>query len=255
MKRLIVVADNSLIVGAIRTGLRDSRELKLLGYINPSNASARMIADAGAEVVLVDEADDSKQAIALIRRIKEEHDHITVIVLTVQMDAEWLPHALEAGASAVISKTVHPGALSTLLEESLNEHIVHAPADLTGENAAHGTVATEHSSLTERELEILQLVASGATNGEIARRLWITEQTVKFHVSNIYRKLDVTNRTEACHYAHVNHLGFAPSGSGGLARPAAINSLNRDPVAGEDSEAGLGEGRLDGSGRTDAGAG
>ena len=73
-----------------------------------------------------------------------------------------------------------------------------------------GAVATEHSSLTERELEILQLVASGATNADIARQLWITQQTVKFHVSNVYRKLDVGNRTEACHYAHVNGLVATP---------------------------------------------
>ena len=67
-------------------------------------------------------------------------------------------------------------------------------------------MATEHSALTERETEILRFVASGATNAEIARELWITQQTVKFHVSNVYRKLDVGNRTEACHYAHVNGL-------------------------------------------------
>ena len=67
-------------------------------------------------------------------------------------------------------------------------------------------MATEHSTLTDRESEILRFVASGATNAEIARQLWITQQTVKFHVSNVYRKLDVANRTEACHYAHVNGL-------------------------------------------------
>ena len=49
-------------------------------------------------------------------------------------------------------------------------------------------------------------MAAGATNGEIARQLWVTEQTVKFHLSNVYRKLDVANRTEASHYAHVNGL-------------------------------------------------
>jgi DNA-binding CsgD family transcriptional regulator len=73
-------------------------------------------------------------------------------------------------------------------------------------NRAPLELATEHFSLTDRELEILHLVASGATNAEIARQLWITQQTVKFHVSNVYRKLDVANRTEACHYAHVNGL-------------------------------------------------
>ncbi len=64
----------------------------------------------------------------------------------------------------------------------------------------------EQTPLTSRELEVLQLVAGGATNGEIAQKLWVTEQTVKFHLSNVYRKLEVGNRTEASHYAHVKGL-------------------------------------------------
>jgi DNA-binding CsgD family transcriptional regulator len=60
--------------------------------------------------------------------------------------------------------------------------------------------------LTARELEILGLVAEGASNSSIARQLWVTEQTVKFHLSNVYRKLGVANRTEASHHAHVNGL-------------------------------------------------
>ena len=60
--------------------------------------------------------------------------------------------------------------------------------------------------LTARELEILGLVAEGASNSSIARQLWVTEQTVKFHLSNVYRKLGVANRTEASHRAHVNGL-------------------------------------------------
>ena len=77
-----------------------------------------------------------------------------------------------------------------------------------------------HSSLTGREFEILSLVASGATNGVIARQLWITQQTVEFHLSNIYRKLGVANRTEACHYAHVN--GIASTVHGAVDRPRRL---------------------------------
>ena len=80
-----------------------------------------------------------------------------------------------------------------------------SPASRGRELRAHA-VATDDCPLTTRELEILQLVARGSTNGEIARRLWVTEQTVKFHLSNIYRKLEVGNRTQASHYAHVNGL-------------------------------------------------
>ena len=71
-------------------------------------------------------------------------------------------------------------------------------------------MAAVETSLTSRELEVLRLVAAGSTNGEIAQKLWVTEQTVKFHLSNVYRKLEVGNRTEASHYAHVNGLLGAP---------------------------------------------
>jgi DNA-binding NarL/FixJ family response regulator len=90
-------------------------------------------------------------------------------------------------------------ALGTMLREVVRGNVVHrferrAPAK------------DSDCPLTLREREILSLVAGGATNGDIARALWVTEQTVKFHLSNTYRKLGVANRTQASHYAHVNHL-------------------------------------------------
>ncbi len=206
MRRVVVVADNPLIVGAIRSGLRESGAFELLGYIDPRKATATRIIQAGAEVVLVDEADGSEPAVALIRALKEQQEEIKVIVLTLRMEGEWLERAFEAGANGAMSKAIHPSALATLVREAVSGHIVHSPARVRSLNRAPVELATEHSSLTDRELEILQLVASGATNAGIARQLWITQQTVKFHVSNVYRKLDVGNRTEACHYAHVNGL-------------------------------------------------
>lgn len=257
MKRLIVVADNSLIVGAIRGGLRDSGGFQLLGYVDARNATVGMIAKAGADVVLMDEADRSEQAITLIRSIKEECNDVTVIVLTVRMEGVWLKQALEAGASGAISKAVHPVALATLVRETLSGHIMHAPRSIAGTETPKA-LAAEHSSLTERELEILQLLALGATNGEIARRLWITQQTVKFHVSNVYRKLDVANRTEACYYAHVNDLieprqslpiPLAPSPG-----PSRLLASESAP-SGEQSSAGVSNGRVDVDARNRVGMG
>ena len=68
------------------------------------------------------------------------------------------------------------------------------------------TNEADEVGLTRREKEILQLVAEGGTNGDVARRLWVTEQTVKFHLANIFRKLDVTNRTQASRWAHAHGL-------------------------------------------------
>jgi len=227
-KRLIVVADNSLIVEAIRSGLHESGMFELLGYTDPYKASARLIAGAGADLVLLDEADRSDRAIALIRSIREELEDVTVIVLTVGMEGEWLRRAFEAGAAGAISKAVHPTALATLVREAMSGHIVHPLSSVAGESKSTQEHVAEQCSLTDRELQILQLVAAGATNSEIARQLWITQQTVKFHVSNIYRKLEVANRTEACHYAHVNGL----VASGESPRLGLVASADGEPVRG-----------------------
>jgi DNA-binding NarL/FixJ family response regulator len=143
----------------------------------------------------------------LIRQIKAADENITVIVLTLAPESAKLDQLFEAGAGAAVSKATHPQALATLIRETLEGRVLHlhksagTPGVSTG-----GTAGAGESVLSGRELEVLRLVAAGSTNGEIARKLWVTEQTVKFHLSNIYRKLEVGNRTEASHYAHMNGL-------------------------------------------------
>jgi DNA-binding NarL/FixJ family response regulator len=206
MKRLALVADNALLLDAVRSGLRDRGMFELLGYVDPHTASAETIIAARPDVVLVDDMNHSEDAIALIRDLHDLDPTVAILVLIVRMQGSWLERALAAGAEGAISKEVHPIALATLVRESMNKHIAHSPATITGGRGEENVAMIAHSALTRRESEILGLVAAGATNGEIARKLWVTEQTVKFHVSNIYRKLGVANRTEACHYAHVNRL-------------------------------------------------
>ena len=84
--------------------------------------------------------------------------------------------------------------------ESTETQTEHAPGASADANAALP------EPLTPRELEILRMVAGGASNGRIAKTLWLAEQTVKYHLSNTYRKLGVANRTQASHYAHVHGL-------------------------------------------------
>jgi DNA-binding NarL/FixJ family response regulator len=207
VKRLVVVADNSLIVEAIAIGLRESGEFKLLGHVNGRTVSSRTIVDALPDVVLVDDMEHSDRTLELIRQVKAERDGIAVIILTMEMDGKWLDAIFDAGAASAISKATHPVALATLLRETISGHVVNVykRVDPVPALPPH-PVAAEDASLTSRELEVLRLVADGSTNGEIARRLWVTEQTVKFHLSNVYRKLEVGNRTEATHYAHINGL-------------------------------------------------
>jgi DNA-binding NarL/FixJ family response regulator len=215
LKRLVVVAENSLIVEALAIGLRKSGEFKLLGHVNGRIAKVSTIVEADPDVVLVDDMECSQRAIDLVREITAECDDVAVIVLTISMEPAWLDAVFEAGATGAISKATHPAALATLVRETVNGNVLHIYNSAVSSRAFRGTgAAAETLPLTSRELEVLQLVAAGSTNGEIARKLWVTEQTVKFHLSNVYRKLDVGNRTEASRYAHLNGLvAVQPAGA------------------------------------------
>jgi DNA-binding NarL/FixJ family response regulator len=205
-KRIVIIADNSLIVEAIRVGLRKSGEFNLVGQAHPGRTSASTVVGARPDVVLLDDTDRSLRVVELIRELRVEDEHLSVIVLSAEMDRDWLEHLFNAGATGAISKCTHPVALATLLRETLNGHIFHKFVGSPTSNSQAEPSASDDLPLTSREIEILQLVAAGATNNDVARKLWVTEQTVKFHLRNIFRKLEVTNRTEASHFAHVNGL-------------------------------------------------
>lgn len=206
VKGLVVVAEDSLIVEAIAIGLRRSGDFNLLAHLDPRSATAQRIIDANPDVVLLDEMESPDQMIELIRQIKSERESIAVIMLTLAPDQAAPDDVFAAGATAVVSKATPPLALATLIRETTAGHLVHPYKPGDSRDALTGTSATDDSLLSGREREVLYLVAAGSTNGEIARKLWVTEQTVKFHLSRIYRKLGVANRTEASNYAHVHGL-------------------------------------------------
>ncbi len=209
MKRLVIVADNSLIVEAIRIGFRKSGEFNCVGHADGRRTSPQTILGACPDVILLDDMNASERALELIREIRaaEGETGSAIIVLSVQMDPEWLEQLFDAGATGVISKATQPVALATLVRETLNGHIFHMFSARPGSREQESaTLSGGVGPLTARELEILKLVAAGATNGEVGRGLWVTEQTVKFHLRNIFRKLGVANRTQASHFAYVNGL-------------------------------------------------
>ena len=200
MKRLMIVADHSFVVQAIRLALRQTAGFQVVGFFDGRGSVRNALQELRPDVVLVDDMQEADNALARLREIAEEAPQAKSMLLTLQMDSDWLEQAFEAGAQAVVSKTVHPVSLGTLLREISHGNVVHRfekrPA----------AVVEDDCPLTDRELEILRLVAEGHTNGRIARELWVTEQTVKFHLSNTYRKLGVANRTEASRYAHLHNL-------------------------------------------------
>ena len=208
--RLVLVADNSLMVEALRAGLRQSGEFNLVGYADTRRTSAAAIVRVHPDAVLLDDADRSGRAIDLIRELTATDSDIAVIVLTLDMSAGWLGRVFDAGATGAISKATHPVALATLLHATLNGHIsLRSASEEPADSEGSDEFDDPDLPLTTREVEILQLVAAGRTNVDVARKLWVTEQTVKFHLRNIYRKLDVANRLAAASFAHANGIQAA----------------------------------------------
>ena len=147
--------------------------------------------------------------IELVRKGNEVVSTLRAIVLSVYDDTKHIDAALAAGAVAYVIKTAHPDDLRSAIRQAFT-HSVYLPGSRPAATQAARVPTEDLPDLTRRELEILQLVAEGHSNTQLAKMLWVTEQTVKFHLSNVYRKLDVANRTEASRWAQLHGLLAAP---------------------------------------------
>ena len=194
MKRVLIMADHTLVVHAIRMALRQTAGFEIAGFVDGRMPAHDPLVSLSPDVILVADMQDPADALARLQEASELAPEAQCLLLTLDMDEERVSAAFDAGADAVVSKALHPSAFGTLLREIVQGNVVHRPRTRATESPAD-------CPLTNREVEILRLAAQGLTNGRIARDLWVTEQTVKFHLSNVYRKLGVSNRTEASRYA------------------------------------------------------
>jgi DNA-binding NarL/FixJ family response regulator len=205
--RLLIVADNALAAEAIRREMRHASGFHVAGFVRGRSSCALAVAQERPDVVLVDDMRDAGVTLERIAELREAAPGAKLVLLTLRMDPAWLDDARAAGIDAAVSKTAQPRSLGTLVRELVRGNVFHAFAPVPDRPTAllHGG-REGMPALTARELEILRLVASGLPNGRIAKRLWVSEQTVKFHLSNTYRKLGVANRTQASHVAHQHGL-------------------------------------------------
>jgi two-component system, NarL family, response regulator DevR len=158
-------------------------------------------------------AESDMDGLSFVRAARDRVPGIKVIVLSMYEDSQHIDAAFAAGATAYVLKTAHPDDLTSAVRQAFM-HSVYLAGARPSPVSAPAPAPEESPGLTPRELEILRLVAEGHSNAQLARMLWVTEQTVKFHLSNVYRKLDVSNRTEASRWAQVNGLlnaGAAPA--------------------------------------------
>lgn len=151
--------------------------------------------------------DEAFTGLDLIALLRERHPALRIVCLSTVDGPACVDAALAAGADVYVLKLADPEEVAQVIKHVASEYMFFAPP--TAKPRAlepSGLPDGPRPELTRRELQILRIVAEGRSNGDIARRLWVTEQTVKFHLSNIYRKLGVSNRTEAGRWAHLHGL-------------------------------------------------
>ena len=145
--------------------------------------------------------------LALIERSRDAVPSLRPIVLSMHQESQMIDAALAAGAAAYVVKTAHPEDLASAVRQAFSHSVYLASRrNLTPAPVEPAAERADERGLTRRELEILRLVSEGHSNAQLAKMLWVTEQTVKFHLSNIYRKLEVGNRTEASRWAQLHGL-------------------------------------------------
>lgn len=187
----------------------ESIDVEVIGSTTSPEEALRLV-EEGQPNILVCETqalEGGMEGGAFIRACLDRVAALRIVVLGMSQDRADIAAAFEAGALAYTVKTAHPYDVAATVRQTFDPTIFFASAP-SAERANGGPVEEPNGngSLTRREREILGLVAQGHSNRELARMLWVTEQTVKFHLSNIYRKLDVANRTEASAWAHRHGL-------------------------------------------------
>ena len=163
--------------------------------------------------VFIAGVDDNADDLACVRRAKQAQPGLKAVVVSDDADSEAIEAAFAAGAAIYCVKTAEQEDLASAIRQAFERSIYIAGAwGAETASAPEPEPSPAVHELTRRELEILRLAAEGHSNSQLARMLWVTEQTVKFHLSNIYRKLDVANRTEASRWAQLH--GLLPSRRG-----------------------------------------
>jgi len=167
-----------------------------------SPQEARAMLDERGFALLVTGLDEG---IDWLRETIARHPFLRLVVLSASDEREVIADTFAAGASAFVVKGAHPDDLAAAIRQVFAPTIYLRGQPATAD-AARPSRPAELDLLTAREREILCLAAEGLPNARLAEQLWVTEQTVKFHLSNVYRKLRVTNRTEASRWAQVHGL-------------------------------------------------
>lgn len=196
--RVVVADDHQLVIAGLRQALAGERDIEIVGEAADGAMVLPLVRRLQPDLVLLDVSMPRMDGLVCLSRIKAEFPAMTVVMLSLFSDEGRIREALTRGASGYIVKTVRPDDLASALRIA-GSGTVYLPLAAPEEPSAADT-----AGLSEREKAILAAVAQGRSTAQIASEFWVSSPTVKFHLRNIFRKLGVSNRTEAARWAYAN---------------------------------------------------
>lgn len=203
--QVVIVDDHVMVREGIKQLLEMDGDIKIIGEAGDGEEGIKIIEKTDPDVILLDVNMPKMNGLEMLQKLKETGIPRKVLILTIHNEVEYLLKAVEIGVNGYVLKD---SELAVLRKAIFSVH--------HGENYIQPSLATllmkrmqENTSevaegLTKREMEVLKLIAEGMYNKEIAEKLMISEKTVKNHVSNIFRKINVSDRTQAAVYAIKN---------------------------------------------------
>jgi two-component system, NarL family, response regulator LiaR len=210
--RVLIADDHPLILAGIKRALEEADGFDVVAEASSGSQVLPLVSQTNPDLALLDLRMPEMDGLTCLDRIRKQHPKVKVVILSVSTDPEVVQTVLNHGAAAYVVKSVNPIDLSSALRQAL-EGTVFSAIGLPEKTAQQDAVKA--AGLTERETTILRALARGLSNEAIGKELWVAEQTVKFHLTNIYRKLDVKNRTEAARYAYEHGLIDSPQSDHG----------------------------------------
>ena len=200
---VVVADDHQLVIDAIEATLAGEEEFDVVGTASSGESLLALIGWTQPDIVLLDVCMPGLDGIACLAEIRSRYPKVKVVLLSGTEDPRVVHQALRLGATAFIRKGIDPRDLAAVLRQTADETVISQLPDI---QRITDDVAATRAKLTRSELAVLEALARGRLNGQIAADLSVAQQTVKFHLTNIYRKLGVANRTEAIRYAYEHGL-------------------------------------------------
>jgi DNA-binding NarL/FixJ family response regulator len=214
MIRVLIADDHHVVRRGLMFFLKTQKDMDIVGEATNGKEAVQLTANLKPDVILMDLVVPVMDGIEATKRIKATDPEIQILMLTSFSDRDHVIPALKAGASGYQLKDIEPDDLADAIRKLMRgENTLHPEATTQLEKEWEPVVPNPHEEhpLTPREQDVLSELTKGKSNREIASSLFVTEKTVKTHISNIFAKLHVQDRTQAALYA-VKHGLTEPSG-------------------------------------------